>query len=267
MTGVFSRRGGAGVIAAAAVLAPMGAVADETATTLPSLQIEGEAPAATTADAYLAPVATSATKTGTPVLETPQSISTVTRRQLDDQNARTVKDALTYSAGVLSTPDATGRYDSLFLRGFGGFGTSTRIVDFLDGLRLPRGQAFALPSIDPFLLDRIDVLKGPSAVLYGQTSPGGLVNQLSRTPSATASGEARIEGGSHGRLQGGIASQGRIDAEGQWQYGIAAMGRRADTRYDDVEEERLSIAPQLRWQPDAETQCHFQKTTAPVDWA
>ncbi|WP_372072926.1 TonB-dependent siderophore receptor [Tistrella mobilis] len=258
MTGVFSRRGSAGVIAAAAVLAPMGAVADETATTLPSLQVEGEASAVTTGDTYLAPVATSATKTGTPVLETPQSVSTVTRGQLDDQNARTVKDALTYTAGVLSTPDATGRYDSLFLRGFGGFGTSTRIVDFLDGLRLPRGQAFALPSIDPFLLDRIDVLKGPSAVLYGQTSPGGLVNQLTRSPSATASGEARIEGGSHGRLQGGIASQGRIDAEGQWQYGIAAMGRRADTRYDDVEEERLSIAPQLRWQPDVDTQLTLQ---------
>jgi iron complex outermembrane receptor protein len=115
-----------------------------------------------------------ATKTSTPVLETPQSISTVTRHQLDEQNPQTVGNALRYTAGVLSEVDATSRYDSVFLRGFGAFGTATNFVSFLDGLKLPRGQAFAVTSIDAFLLDRIDVIKGPSAVLYGQISPGGL---------------------------------------------------------------------------------------------
>ena len=65
-----------------------------------------------------------ATKTSTPVLETPQSISTVTRKQIDEQNPQTVGNALRYTAGVLSEVDATTRYDSVFLRGIGGFGTS-----------------------------------------------------------------------------------------------------------------------------------------------
>lgn len=134
--------------------------------------------ASNTSDRYVARTSATATKTDTPVLETPQSISTVTRRQMDDQNVQTVANALRYSAGVLSDADTNSRFDSVFIRGFGAFGTATNYVSFLDGLKLPRGQAFANTAIDPFLLDRVEVLKGPSAVLYGQTSPGGLVNQI-----------------------------------------------------------------------------------------
>ncbi|MDE1145048.1 MAG: TonB-dependent siderophore receptor [Azospirillaceae bacterium] len=232
----------------------MAAYAQQSSITLPAVRVEDEALVESTRDAYLKADTTSATKTDTPVLETPQSVTTVTRKQLDDQNPQTVKDALNYTAGVLSAPDTNSRFDSLFIRGFGGFGTATRVVDFLDGLKLPRGQAFALPSVDPFLLDSIDVLKGPSAILYGQTSPGGLVNQTSRAPTATPHTEARIEGGSEARLQGGVSTQGAIDPEGHWQYSLSAVGRRADTRYDDVKEERLAVSPAIKWQPDANTQ-------------
>lgn len=195
-----------------------------------------------------------ATKTSTPVLETPQSISTVTRRQMDEQNPQTVGNALRYTPGVLSEVDATTRYDSVFLRGIGGFGTSTNFVSFLDGLKLPRGQAFAVTSIDAFLLDRIDVIKGPSAVLYGQISPGGLVNLVSRQPSEIPYNEARIEGGSYGRIQGGITSQGALDAAHQWLYSISAIGRMSGTRYDGVDEQRFGVAPAITWRPDADTQ-------------
>lgn len=236
------------------MLAPLAAHAQTPAITLPSVRVEGEAPDDQTRDDYLKKSAVTGTKTDTPAIETPQSVTTITRKQLDDQNPSSVKDALNYTAGVLSAPDTVSRYDSLFMRGFGGFGTSTRIVDFLDGLRLPRGQAFALPSIDPFLLDRIDVLKGPGAVLYGQTSPGGLVNQVSRTPSASAYNEVRIEGGSDARLQGGLTSQGAIDPDRRWQYSVSGFARRAETRYDDVDEERVAVAPAIRWAPDADTQ-------------
>ncbi|MGO4665434.1 TonB-dependent siderophore receptor [Bosea sp. 2RAB26] len=204
-------------------------------------------------DEYLCRSTTTATKTRTPVIETPQAISTVTRQQMDDQNPQTVGNALRYTAGVLSERDATSRYDSVFLRGFGGFGTSTDFVGFLDGLKLPRGQAFAVTSIDPFLLDRIDVIKGPSAVLYGEISPGGLVNQVSRMPSTAPYNELRIEAGSHGRVQSGFTSQGPVDRDGKLSYSFSAIGRLADTRYDDVEEKRFGIAPAFTWQPSAET--------------
>jgi iron complex outermembrane receptor protein len=199
------------------------------------------------------PVSSTATKTETTVIETPQAISTVTRKQLDDQSPQTVTQALRYTAGVLSAEDATSRYDSIFMRGFGGFGLSTNYVNFLDGLKLPRGQAFAVMSIDPFLLDRVDVIKGPSALLYGQINPGGLVNQVSRQPSATPYNEFRIEGGTFGRIQSGFTSQGALDAAGHWQYSFTGIGRSSGTRYDDVDEKRVAVAPALAWQPTNDT--------------
>lgn len=206
-----------------------------------------------TGDRYLDEVPSSATKTRTPAIETPQSIVTVTRRQMDDQNAQTVGAALRYSAGVLSDIDATSRYDTVFLRGFGGFSTSANFVSFLDGLKLPRGQAFAQLSVDPFLLDRIEIVKGPSAVLYGQVSPGGLVNQTSRVPTRDAGGEIRAEAGSHGRVQLGLASRGALNDSGTLRYSIAGIARSSGTRFDRVDERRVAIAPALTWAPDADT--------------
>lgn len=219
--------------------------------------------ASNTADRYVARTTGTATKTDTPVLETPQSISTITRRQMDDQNVQTVANALRYTAGVLSDADTNSRFDSVFIRGFGAFGTATNYVSFLDGLKLPRGQAFANTAIDPFLLDRVEVLKGPSAVLYGQTSPGGLVNQISRMPSAVPYNEVRVEGGTYGRLQSGLTSQGALDKEGHWLYSLTAIGHTSGTRYDNVDEQRIAVAPALTWAPDMDTrftiQSYYQK--------
>lgn len=214
--------------------------------------------ATNTSDRYLDRSSGTATKTDTPVLETAQSISTVTRRQMDDQNVQTVGNALRYTAGVISDADTNSRYDSIFMRGFGAFGLSTSYVSFLDGLKLPRGQAFAVAAIDPFLLDRVDVLKGPSAMLYGQTSPGGLVNMVSRMPSATPFNEFRVEGGSYGRIQSGITSQGKLDKDGHWLYSLTAIGRQSGTRYDGVDEQRVAVAPAITWAPDMDTRLTIQ---------
>lgn len=228
-------------------------LAQEQGTQLETIVVQGNAEAGGTSAKIVAKSARSATKTATTVMETPQSVTTVTRKQIDDQNPQTVSEALRYTAGVLSDRDTVSRYDSVFLRGFGGFGTATNAVNYLDGLKLPRGQGFAIPSTDPFFLDHIDVLKGPAALLYGQVSPGGLVNQVSREPSDVQSNEVRLEAGSNGRIQSGVYSTGPITTDGEWQYGIGVVGRSSGTRYDDVDEKRLGIAPSLKWQPDADT--------------
>lgn len=254
MTGASVNRTGASLlVAAAASIVAASGHAEEPAITLPPVQVEGASPERSTGDTYFAGSSTAATKTDTPVIETPQAVTTITREQMDDQNPQSVRDALNYTPGVLSQADVTSRYDSVFIRGFGGFGLSTDVVDFLDGLKLPRGQAFALPSVDPFLLDRIDVLRGPSAVLYGQTTPGGLVDQISRAPGAMSYREARIEGGSHGRVQGGLTTRGALDEGGTWQYSFTGIGRTSGTRYDDVDEQRVALAPALSWVPSPDT--------------
>ncbi|OZI35952.1 TonB-dependent siderophore receptor [Bordetella genomosp. 1] len=234
------------------------------ATQLSPVVVRGDAPEPTeTGDRLFLSTSASATKSDTPVLETAQSVSTVTRQQLDEQGAQTVGEALRYTAGVLSDRDSNARYDSVFLRGFGAFGTATQYVNFLDGLKLPRGQAFAQAAIDPYLLDRVDVLKGPSALLYGQISPGGLVNQVSRLASDRAAHEILLEGGTHGRAQAGFSSQGALDADGSLLYSLAAIGRHADSRYDGVREDRYAVAPALTWRPSADTRftlsAYYQK--------
>jgi iron complex outermembrane receptor protein len=228
-------------------------LAEERSTQLQKIVVEGKADPADTSKTVAAKSARSATKTATPVLETPQSVTVVTRKQIDDQNPQTVSEALRFTAGVLSDRDSNSRYDSVFLRGFGAFGTATSYVNYLDGLKLQRGQAFATQSIDPFLIDRVEVLKGPSALLYGQVSPGGLVNQVSREPSSVKFNEVRVEAGSDGRVQTGLYSTGPITTDGTLQYGIGIVGRNADTRYSNVGEQRFGIAPSIKWQPDEDT--------------
>lgn len=222
-------------------------------TQLETVLVSGDRGTAETSGTLAVRSNTTATKTDTPVIDTPQSVTSISRKQIEDQNPQTVGEALRYTAGVISDRDATSRYDSVFLRGFGAFGTDTTYVTYLDGLKLVRGQGFATPQIDPFFLDHIDVLKGPSALLYGQISPGGLVNQVSRDTSGVPSNEVRLEAGTDGRIQSGLYSTGPLNEDGTLQYGLGLVGRSSGTRYDDVDEKRIGIAPTLKWEPDADT--------------
>lgn len=237
-----------------AMLAAMSAAAAQQApVALDTVTVEESASDGGDSDRMLQTSTASATGTPTPVLDTPASVSVVTRRQMDEQSPQTVSEALRYTAGVLSDRDTNARYDSIFIRGFGDFGTSTNYVSFLDGLEFPRGQAFAQTAVDPFLLERVDVLKGPAALLYGAVSPGGIVNQISRSPTVEPHGEAFVQGGTYDRIQAGLASSGAITKDGTWQYSFSLVGRDAGTQYEGVDEQRIAVAPIVKWQPDADT--------------
>src|SRR5580765_1629211 len=117
--------------------------------------------------------AVTATKTDTPLLEIPQSITVVTAQQIIDQGAQNLLSALQYTAGVSNAGDDT-RGDFDYLRGFWA-------VNYLDGLKREFGFVY-LPRSEVYALERADVLAGPSAVLYGAGSSGGLVNMQCRRP-------------------------------------------------------------------------------------
>lgn len=112
----------------------------------------------------------SASKTDTSLLETPQAISVVTRAQMEEQGVNTVSEALRYTPGVLTESNGYDiRYDWLYIRGFNTYGTM-----WLDGLVLPGDpNNYATPAVNPYALERIDVIKGPASVLYGRAVPGG----------------------------------------------------------------------------------------------
>jgi iron complex outermembrane receptor protein len=202
---------------------------------------------------YVAPVTTTGSKTDTPLIEAPQSVGLVTRDQIDDQAPQSVSQALRYTAGVLGEVRPSARYDSVFVRGFGGQGTGAAFVNFLDGLRQGRGLYFGVPNTDPWLLERIEVLRGPASVLYGQTGAGGLVNLVSRRPSANHVNEVRLEAGSHALLQTAFDLGGELTEDGTLLYRLTGIARKSDTQYDYTEEERIAIAPALTWRPDDNT--------------
>lgn len=201
---------------------------------------------------YQATRASTATKTDTPIAETPQAITVVTKDQIRDQGATTLQDALTYAAGVRS--DAYGldsRTDSVLIRG-----ASPDV--YIDGLRQANDYYTSAARPDPYTLERIEVLRGPAAMLYGQGSTGGIVNLVSKRPQDTFEGEVGVQIGNRGRKQIQTDITGPFDQDGQWLYRLIAITRDADTQVDHVPDDRNLLAPSLTWKPSASTSLTLQ---------
>jgi iron complex outermembrane receptor protein len=198
---------------------------------------------------YVAKQSVTATKTDTPILETPQSISVIPKDQIADQQTHTITEALRYTPGIsLDTASATTFYDSVYIRGF-------LAPQYLDGLRLPidPGTSFAVPRIEPYGLERLEVLKGPSSGLYGAAAPGGLLNMVSKRPTATPHAEIEGQYGSFDRFQGGFDVGGALDKDGQFLARIVGLGRDANTQIDFLQDNKVFIAPSFTWRPNADT--------------
>lgn len=198
-------------------------------------------------DGYVATRSATGTKTDTPIIQTPQSISVVPRDQIEAQNADSAKQALRYTAGVAGENRGNfGGYDIMYGRGF--------ILDqYWDGMKLPGAAGVFPPQPEMFGIERVEFLRGPSSVLFGQGSLGGLVNLVSKRPSAVASNEVVLQGGSYGRIQGGFDSTGPLDKNGDFLYRITGFAKDADNQVNYVKEQRYYISPALTWRPTKDT--------------
>ncbi len=206
-------------------------------------------------DSYVAEETRAGTKTDTPILEVPQSISVVTRAQMEAQNAQSVTEVLRYVPGVTVETygvDPKG-FDWVMLRGFNAQATS----DYKDGLRQAT-SGYTLFRSEPYALDRIEVLRGPSSVLYGQGDAGGVINRVSKLPSATPHYEAELEYGSFQRKQAAVDLTGPATEDGTLLYRVIGVARDANTQFtypngDRISDDRLYLAPSLTWAPSAAT--------------
>lgn len=205
-------------------------------------------------DGIVARRSAGATKTDTPLLETPQAVSVVTRAQMDAQGANTVSEALRYTPGVFAESNGYDiRYDWLYIRGFNSYGTM-----WLDGLVLPGDpNNYATPSINPYALERIDVIKGPASVLYGRTIPGGLVNQVGKRPQATPHHEVSIQTSGFGGIQGALDTTGPLTEDGTWTYRFVGLAKDLNTQIDRERDRQVMLAPSLTWSPDTATSLTF----------
>ncbi|MBR1218383.1 TonB-dependent siderophore receptor [Bradyrhizobium sp. U87765 SZCCT0131] len=195
----------------------------------------------------------SGTKTDTPILETPQAIAVVTQDQIRAQQAQSLNQALRYTPGILTELyGAASTTNDVKVRVF-------LAPRYLDGLKLPVDPilTFAQAHMDPWGLERIEVLKGPSSGLYGETSPGGLLNMVSKRPTAFAQNQIELQTGSYGRAQAAFDLSGPLDKNGELLYRLTGLGRLSDSVIDYNHEQHGFIAPSFTWRPDNDTSFTF----------
>ncbi|MEZ5444357.1 MAG: TonB-dependent siderophore receptor [Gammaproteobacteria bacterium] len=216
-------------------------------TTLPAVTVTGaQETAHGPAEDYVANRGTTGTKTDTPIVETPQSISVITGQQIEDQGAQTLQDALRYSTGVRS--DAYGldsRGDWSFVRG-------VEPTQYQDGMRV-FFDFFSNVRPDTYAIERVEILRGPGSTLFGQGSTGGTVNVVSKRPQAQAHREINVQLGNYDRRQVGVDLTGPVTTDGDLLYRFIGVGRDSETQVDFTESDRWLLAPSFTWQPTDRT--------------
>lgn len=197
---------------------------------------------------YVAKRSATGTKTDTPLTETPQSISVIPRDQLDDTASSSLGEALRYSPSVLTQEGNDRSTDGFVMRGFQlqGYGGVYR-----DGMKY-MGNIYD-GSQEPYGIERVEVLRGASSVLYGQATPGGLINVVSKLPTEEPLHELRMSYGSHDRRELATDHGGKLSEDGVWTYRLTAMARESGTQVQYIDDDRVYIAPSVRWQPSAAT--------------
>ncbi len=196
---------------------------------------------------YAATRSATASKTDTLLNEIPQSISVVGADQIRDQGATTIQETLRYVPGVYADAyggDSRGDYPRMR-------GGDPDI--FLDGLRLSDAWRFGESRLDAYNLERVEVLKGPSSMLYGQTAAAGLINAISKRPQEETYREVGIEYGSFNRQRVQTDMTGKLTEDGKWLYRFVGVGQQSDMQTDFVDNDRILIAPSLTYKPSTGT--------------
>ena len=191
---------------------------------------------------YVANDTRTGSKTDTPLREIPQSITVVTAERMRDQGVTSVQDAFRYVPGVFSGaygPDS--RVDSLIVRG-------SQPDIYLDGMRTTNSW-FNYQRVEPYTLERAEVLRGPASVLYGSTTTAGLINLISKRPQPFDLHEVGVQYGSFDRKQIQNDHTGKITADGQWLYQLIGVFRDSDYQTDYVSDDRVLVAPAVTWAP------------------
>ncbi len=222
-----------------------------TVTAAPAPQESAWGPAATIAARQSA----TGTKTDTPIQKVPQSISVVTAEEMALHQPKSVKEALSYTPSVaVGTRGASNTYDYLIIRGFAADGQSQN--NYLNGLKM-QGNFYNDAVIDPYMLERAEIMRGPVSVLYGKSSPGGLLNMVSKRPTTEPLKEVQFKAGTDSLFQTGFDFSDALDDDGVYSYRLTGLARSANAQQKGAEEQRYAIAPAFTWRPDDKTNFTF----------
>lgn len=191
-------------------------------------------------DGYVATTTATATKTNTPLMDVPQSISVVTKEQAKDQGSRDLAKALTYVPGIVMG-QGEGHRDAPTIRG-----VSTTADFFLDGVR-DDVQYYR----DLYNIDRVEVLKGPNAMIFGRGGGGGVINRVTKKADGERIYEATTTYGSFDTKRVEIDAGQAVTND--FAVRIDGMYEDSGSYRDFVELERYGINPKMTFKPDDNT--------------
>lgn len=198
--------------------------------------------------------AVSALKQSSPVLETPQSIFIINSELIADQQSFRLDQILQNDSSVQKSNNFLGAYSSYQIRGFGLSNGSNYLRD---------GRTFFHLSAPPTeLLERVEVLKGPSSVLYGTMAPGGLINQVVKKPTRETQGSIKYTGGSYDLQHVHLDVGGSFDREGSVRYRVNLISEESASfreffNGDDFEIDRDIYGIALAWDLTDNTTVNF----------
>ncbi|MCF6442431.1 TonB-dependent receptor [Pseudoalteromonas luteoviolacea] len=191
-------------------------------------------------------VSASASKSDVPITKTPVSVSVLTSKRIADLGAETLQDAIGYVAGVYNGPygvDTRGDWSKV------------RGVDpliYVDGLQMQFGN-YNNTRTNPYTLERVEILKGPSSVLYGQGSTGGIINSVSKRPHSETQGEIWAQVGNYDRAQLAGDYNTAFGQNDEYQARFVGVYRNSDTQTNFVEDNTLVFAPSFAWDINQDT--------------
>ncbi|RUO29588.1 TonB-dependent siderophore receptor [Aliidiomarina soli] len=192
-------------------------------------------------------VSATGAKSDTPITETPMSVSVLTEARIEDLGAVTVQDAIGYVAGLYNGPYGVDtRGDWAQIRG-------VAPVQYLDGLKSLFGY-YNNVRVNPYSLGQIEILKGPSSVLYGQGSTGGIINLVSKRPKAETEGQFWAQAGNYSRTQVAGDITGALNDDASLLGRFVGLYRDSDTQTDYVPDNSLLLNPSLTWHASDDTQ-------------
>jgi iron complex outermembrane recepter protein len=189
---------------------------------------------------FVAEEASTATRTDTPIRDVPQSIQVITRKVIEEQRAFRLQNTLENISGINATESAASLYESIIIRGF----DATTRTYFRNGLFDPFAQFTAS---DTYNIRRIEVLKGPAAVLYGQGDPGGVINIVTYKPLPGAAYSANATIGNFNFYRSELDATGPLNQSKTFLYRLNVAGQKAHSFIDFANRDLLAINPSLTW--------------------
>jgi iron complex outermembrane receptor protein len=184
------------------------------------------------------------TKTPAEIIDIPAQVSVVTHAEMETRAPADLMQALSYTSSVSVDEYASdNRYDNYRIRGFYQTGSGT----YRDSLPL-RTFNFTGGKIEPYSVQRIEVLKGSTSTLFGMNGPGGLVNVITKRPEPLAFGETYTTlGERHAEI--GVDFGAPLDADGVWTYRITGKLQEASMGSQYENDDRVYLGAALSWKP------------------